>query len=148
MTKEIEEKGMSMDEARKRNMWSIIPISKLPDNSPVLAITQYPSKGLAEFHLAEECIVPAILTPSGDVQERAKEYVEKVLKWPVDGTAEGNDMVKAYLAGHAGASDMKGELKAFWTDELVLEFAVRSHLGKGREMTIEEFKKMKLTKPQ
>ena len=30
-----------------------------------------------------------------------------------------------------------------WTDELILEFAVRSYLGKDRELTIEEFKELK-----
>jgi hypothetical protein len=63
MKKKIkEEKGISLAEAKKANKWSIIPISKLPDDQPVLGVTAYPHKSLAEFHLVEYVLVP-LLTP-------------------------------------------------------------------------------------
>ena len=49
---------VSTEDAKKKYKWAIIPIDKLPDDYPVIAIQEFASKGLAEFHLVEEVIVP------------------------------------------------------------------------------------------
>ena len=58
MTPQQEPKGVSLEEAKKNNKWGIIPLSKLPDNCPVIGINRYPNKAMAEFQLVEEVIVP------------------------------------------------------------------------------------------
>lgn len=51
-------KGLSLEDAKKSHFWMIIPIDKLPNHNPVIAISQYPNKDIAKFHLVEEVIVP------------------------------------------------------------------------------------------
>lgn len=52
------EKGVSLKEAMESYNWRVIPISELPDDSPVIGISQYASKAFAEFNLVENVIVP------------------------------------------------------------------------------------------
>lgn len=59
MTK-IKASKMTLAQAKKNNLWSLIPIDKLPDDCPVIGVTHFPSKSFAEFHLIKVVLVPAI----------------------------------------------------------------------------------------
>jgi hypothetical protein len=50
--------GVSLKEAMKNYNWRVIPLKELPDDSPVIGITQYPTKAFAEFNLVENVVVP------------------------------------------------------------------------------------------
>lgn len=65
-----------LNDKRINNTWAIIPISELPDDMPVLVVTQMHSKSLAEFHLAEYVIVPKSL--EGNRKPKAKKLKPKV----------------------------------------------------------------------
>ena len=52
-------KGISLADAVKLNQWSIISIDELPDDFPVLGVTEFHNKSFAEFHLVEKVIVPS-----------------------------------------------------------------------------------------
>ena len=51
-------KGLTFEQVKKDYFWKVIPIDKLPDNTPVVAIQFFASKDLAKFHLIEDVIIP------------------------------------------------------------------------------------------
>jgi hypothetical protein len=71
-----------INDERIKNTWEIIKIENLPDNAPVLVVTQYPFKDIATFHLAEYCIIPKgylqtietekVVDQNGDLRTNAK----------------------------------------------------------------------------
>jgi hypothetical protein len=63
-----------INDKRIGNKWAMIKLSELPNDFPVLVVTDMRSKSLAEFHLAEYCIIPEnlldkIKSPSPNVLE-------------------------------------------------------------------------------
>lgn len=63
MKKENKDQVVSLEEAKKTMSFKIIPLAKLPEGSAVLGIHHFPNKGLAEFHLCKEVIVPVFEKP-------------------------------------------------------------------------------------
>lgn len=75
------EKGVSLSYAKKNMKWAVIPLSKLPDDTLVIGIQQYPSKDFAKFHLVKEVIVPVFR----DVVEAKDVLAKYIITFPSDG---------------------------------------------------------------
>jgi hypothetical protein len=71
-------KGISLADAKKANIWAVIPISDLPDNCPVLGVTKYHHKSLAEFNLVENVLVPVIDNHTSIIEEKEKQIAAMV----------------------------------------------------------------------
>lgn len=46
------------EEALKTNTFKVVHIRHLPEGAPVLAVTEFANKSLAEFHLTDKVLVP------------------------------------------------------------------------------------------
>ncbi len=84
---------------RINNTWEIILIGELPDNLPVLVVNQMPNKSLAEFHLAEYCLVPKGYLKNIETELAVDEY----------GNIENNEIENRESKEEAG---MKGDAKS------------------------------------
>lgn len=74
-------KGLSLKDARKQNRWAIIPLSKLPDDIPVLAVSQMHSKSFADFHLVKEVLIPlSTFEPEYDQLKEDNKILKDLLK--------------------------------------------------------------------
>lgn len=70
------EESISLEDAKKNYNWRVIPLSKLPEDSPVLGISHYVDKSMAEFHLCEEVIFP--VDPIINHDQLAEKLVEAI----------------------------------------------------------------------
>lgn len=58
MNKKKSETRKEFDKATKGAKWVIVKLTNLPDDCPVLGISTYPNKSIAEFNLIEHVLVP------------------------------------------------------------------------------------------
>lgn len=74
MKKEKSEARKEFDKANGKTEWVVIKFSNLPDDCPVLAVNEFHSKSLANFHLVDNVLVPksAVETIKADLKSRVK----------------------------------------------------------------------------
>lgn len=71
------------DKANGKTEFVIIKLSSLPDDCPVLAVSEFGHKSFAEFHLVDNVLVPksAVKTIQQDLKNRAT-AINKTTKTP------------------------------------------------------------------
>jgi len=72
MSKVKSQARKEFDKANSKTEFIIIKLANLPDDCFVLVVNEFPSKSLAEFHLADNVLIPktAIETIKADLKSR------------------------------------------------------------------------------
>lgn len=74
MSKIKSEARKEFDKADGSTKFVVIKLANLPDDCPVLGVSEYISKTFADFHLVDNVLVPesAIKTIKADIESRIK----------------------------------------------------------------------------
>jgi len=81
MAKTKSEARKEFDKANGKTEWVVIKLANLPDDCPVLAVSEFHSKSLAEFHLTDNVLVPKSATETIKVDQESR---KKLTVHPTD----------------------------------------------------------------